>query len=121
VDLRRAHGRAGVRRVIARDRLQEDALRQAHAAILGELLRRHDLSPRDPCHVGDDGLDLGDAVVTEELADLAHHGLPFTLIRRSRDTRRRRPQTGHATWSCPLPSTLDAIAPRARTLRRPRL
>ena len=78
VDFRRAHGSAGLQRVVAGHGLQEHALRQAHAPVLGELFRRHDLAAGDASHVGNDGLDLGDAVIAEELPDLTHHTLrPF--------------------------------------------
>src|SRR6185312_14124671 len=42
-------------------------------------LRRHDLAPCDASHVGNDGFDLGDAVITEELADFADHAATFHL------------------------------------------
>ncbi len=78
VDFGRAHGSAGLRRVIPGHGLQEHALRQAHAAVFGELFRGHDLAAGDAGHVGNDGLHLGDTVIAEELADLTHHTLrPF--------------------------------------------
>ncbi len=63
VDFRGAHGSAGLRRIVAGHGLQEHALGQAHAAVLGELFRRHDLAAGDAGHVGNDGLHLGDAVI----------------------------------------------------------
>src|SRR5690242_2920812 len=63
VDLRRAHSIGGVRRVIARDRLEEYALGQPHPFLFGEFRRRHDLAARDASHVGDDGLYFGYAVI----------------------------------------------------------
>ena len=74
VDLGRAHGLVGVGRIVAGHRLQEDALGQAHALVFAELLRRHDLAARDAGHVGNDGLDFGDAVIAQELPDFVRHG-----------------------------------------------
>ena len=71
VDLRRVN-RAVVVRVFAGDGLQEQRLGQAHALVLGVLLRRHDLAARDAGHVGDDGLDLGDRMILQQLLDVAH-------------------------------------------------
>ena len=71
VDLGRTD-RALVVRIFARDGLQEDAFRQAHALFFGEFLRRHDLAARHAGHVGNDGLDFGDAVLFEELLNDAH-------------------------------------------------
>ena len=56
--------------VLARHGLDEHGLRQAHAALLGELARRHVLAPRDARHVGHHGLDLVDLVVDEPFAQL---------------------------------------------------
>src|SRR6185312_13679961 len=85
VDLGRTHGLAGLRRVVPRHGLQEHTLRQAHPLLFGELLRGHDLAARDPCHVGNDGLDLGNAVVADELLNLAGHaGGPHLAFARSR-------------------------------------
>ena len=79
VDFGRAHRIARVRRIVAGDCLQENALRQAHAAVVGEFLRGHDLAARDAGHVRNDRLDLGNAVVAEKLPDLTHH--TNTLLR----------------------------------------
>ena len=73
IDLGRAHGFAGLERIVAGYRLQKDAFRQPHAAVFGELLGGHDLAPRDSRHIGNDGLDLGNPMVAEELPNLARH------------------------------------------------
>ena len=88
VDLGRAHRLVGVGRIVAGHRLQEDALRQAHALVFGELLRGHDLAARDAGHVRDDGLDFGDAVVAEELSDFVCHGIVLTIFSLCAVTRR---------------------------------
>ncbi len=80
VDLGGAHGVAGLRRVIARHRLQENAFRQAHAFVFGKLLRGHDLAARDACHVRDDGLHFGNAVIAEELLDFVSHGVNLSYV-----------------------------------------
>src|SRR5262249_37444504 len=54
-----------------------------HAAVLGELLRGHDLAAGNAGHVRNDGLDLGDTVVAEELADLTHHTRGLSLAARA--------------------------------------
>src|SRR5262249_61004618 len=114
-DLRRRHGRTGLRRIVPGDGRPEHALRQAHAAILGELLRGHDLAAGDARHVGDDGLDLRDAVIAEELADLAHHGTPFTLTARVHGLPPPKRRTTPGETDCSSPATRAAIAPRARS------
>jgi hypothetical protein len=72
VDLGRAD-RAVVLGIFAGDRLQEDALGHAHALVFRELDRGHDLAARDAGHVGNDGLDFGDAVFLEKLLDRGAH------------------------------------------------
>ena len=74
VDFRGAD-RAVVFRVFARDGLQEDALGHAHAFVLRELHRGHDLAARDAGHVGNHGLHFGDAVFLEKLLDRGAHRL----------------------------------------------
>src|SRR5438105_3899963 len=119
VDFRRAHGIAGVGRVVAGHGLQKHALGQAHAAVLGELLRGHDLAAGDSGHVGDDGLDLGDAVIAEELPDLAHDPLGFfTLLRRAHGWPPRTLRTAPSKTDCSSPSTPGATVPRARSAGR---
>ncbi len=59
VDIRRIHG-ALIFRIIARHRLQEDRLGQAHALLLGKFLRGHELAARHAGHVRDDGFDFRD-------------------------------------------------------------
>ena len=54
--------------ILAGDRLDEDALRQAEAVVVEraqELLARQDLAARDAVDVGDDALDLGDVVLAQ--------------------------------------------------------
>jgi hypothetical protein len=75
VDLGRTHRRRGFLGVIPGDGLQEDALRQAHALIALELLRRHDLAARDAGHVGDDGLDFLDVVLFEKRRNRIAHDI----------------------------------------------
>src|SRR5580700_6375730 len=79
VDLCRTHRIAGVRRVVARHGLQKDAFGQPHAFIVGELGGGHDLAARDPRHVGNDRLDLGNTVVAKELLNFTHHIRAFYL------------------------------------------
>src|SRR5262249_50272973 len=78
VDFGGTHRLRRLWRVVAGDGLKEDALRQAHAFFLGEFGRGHDLSARNAGHVGNDGLHLGDAVITEELLDRTNHGTTFS-------------------------------------------
>src|SRR5262249_39995852 len=59
--------------------------------------------------VGNDRLDLGDAVITEELLNLTHHGKTFF----SACTHAQRPQTprtARARTDCSSPAIRDAIA-----------
>src|SRR6185437_10837306 len=117
VDLRRAHSLCHLRRIVARHRLQKDALREAHALLFGELLGGHDLAPRDPCHVGDDRLDLIDAVIAKELLNVTRHASParITSFVRARDSRPRTPRRVPARTYCSSPSTRGATAPRSRS------
>src|SRR5207248_7304070 len=92
---------------------------QAHAAVLSELLRGHGLAAGDSGHVGDDGLDLGDAVIAEELPDLAHDPLGFfTLLRRAHGWPPRTLRTAPSKTDCSSPSTPGATVPRARSAGR---
>jgi MFS family permease len=43
------------------------------AILFGHLGDLYDFAASDPCHVGDDGLYLGNTVVAEELPDLTRH------------------------------------------------
>src|SRR5580704_8046330 len=116
VDLGRAHRIAGVSRIVAGHRLQEHALRQAHTAIFGELLGRHDLAARDASHIGNDGLHLGDAVITEKLPDLTHHVTRLSFYSaHARGWPRQKPQTARAKTDSSSPSTPGATGRRART------
>src|SRR5438094_456588 len=93
VDFRRTHGLGRIGWIVTRDGLKEHALGEAHALVLSEFGRRHDLAACDTCHVGNDGLDLGDTVVAEELLNLTSHGETFS----SAYTRARRPRTPRTT------------------------
>ena len=64
--------------VIPVDRLGEDALGQAQAFLLHELVRGHELAPRIAGHVRHQHLDLCDAVVYQPFMD-GIHGIHFRV------------------------------------------
>src|SRR5690606_22187496 len=68
-----------VRGIVAGHGLDEDRFRDAHAAVaqaLDELVVGQDLAAGDAVHVGHQALDLGDAVLLDELADSVHRSWP---------------------------------------------
>ena len=80
-------------------------------------VRRHDLAARDARHVGDDRLDFGDAVVFQELLDVAHRAAPCS---RAHARPCRRPRTARVRTGFPSPSIPGATARRARRSARRR-
>ncbi len=118
VDVRRIH-RALIVRIVAGDRLQENRLRQAHALLLGEFLRGHELAARHARHVRDDGFDFRDTVFFQELLNRAGHKSPCQLMRAAtgftKCGKQAREKMDSAQTAIP-----DATArPRRNSVRRP--